>query len=93
MLLRYGLRADIVQSLFELFTRLEMRLAASGDIDDFTGTRIAGGGLGFGVFYFEYTEASDFNAVALNKSLAHGLEKTVDHLQRKIVLASDCVGY
>ena len=84
---------NTVQGLFELLAWLEMGFAASGDVDDFASARVAGGGLGFGVLDFEDAEASDFNAVALNKSFAHSLEKAIDHLQRQIVLASNGIGY
>ncbi len=80
MYLVRSLGPDIVQGLFELLAWLEMRFASRGYIDDFTRAWVACGRLGFGVLDFEYAKASDFNAVALNKSFAHCLKEAVDHL-------------
>ena len=82
-----------MQSFFELLAWLEMRFATRGHIDHFASAGIASGRLGFRVLNLEDAEASDFYTVAFNKSFPHSLEKTVDHLQCQIVLASDGIGY
>lgn len=88
--LRIGL-ARLVQSLFEQATRFEMSLAPRGDVDDFAGARIAGGGLGSGVLNLEDPEAADLDAIALNQTIAHRAKEIVYHLGGQIFFATGVV--
>jgi len=83
--------AGLVQGFFEQATRFEMSLASRGDVDDFAGARIAGGGLGSGVFNLEDPEAANLDAIALNQTIAHRAKETVYHLGGQIFFAAGVV--
>ena len=78
-----------MQRLLELFSGFEVGLAPGGDIDDFTGSRIAGCRFGFGVLDFQNAESPYLDPVALYERLPHRLEKAVYHMQGQIVGAAD----
>lgn len=76
-----------MQSFFEQATRFEMRLTPSWHVDDLASARIAGGGLGSGIFDLKNSEATDLNAITFNETIAHGGKKTVNHLSGEIFFA------
>lgn len=76
-----------MQSFFEQAARLEMRLTPSGHVDDLASARIAGGGLGSGIFDLKNSEATDLNTIAFNETVAHGGKETVNHPSGEIFFA------
>ena len=80
-----------MQGFFEQATRLEMRLAPSGHVDDLAGAWIAGGRLGPGVFDLKNPEAADLDAIAFDETIAHGGKETVNELGGEIFFAAGVV--
>jgi len=81
--------ASLVQSLFEQSPWFKVRLAPSGDIDNFTGAQITSRRLGTNIFALKHPEAANLDAVILDQPLAHRIKEAVHYLGSQVIFATD----
>jgi hypothetical protein len=77
-----------VQSIFEEATGFKVGLATSRDVDDLARARIARSWFGARVFDLKNAKAANFNAVAFDQTIAHGVKKAIHHFGGHIFLAA-----
>jgi len=76
--------SGLVQGLFQEPSRLEMSLAPGWHVDNLASTGVSGRWLWPRVLDLKHAKTSNFYAIALNETIAHGHKKAVDHLGSQV---------